>query len=192
MFVAGLMGWPSPLLAVQILWINLVTDGLPALALAMEPPDRDIMQRPPRPPGQRVVTLRQGLLMVAHGALLTVGSTIGFAMAYQNDEANLPAARTTAFCIVALGQLSYSFACRSQTRTLPELGFATNPYLFAAIGVSVLLQMGVVLLPPLRPIFETTGTLGLDWLLVIVLSLAPVSVIELVKLARAFGRRRSG
>jgi P-type Ca2+ transporter type 2C len=192
MFVAGLMGWPSPLLAVQILWINLVTDGLPALALAMEPPDRDIMQRPPRPPGQRVVTLRQGLLMVAHGALLTAGSTIGFAMAYQNDEANLPAARTTAFCIVALGQLSYSFACRSQTRTLPELGFASNPYLFAATGVSVLLQMGVVLLPPLRPIFETTGALGLDWLLVIVLSLTPVTVIELVKLARAFGRRHSG
>src|SRR5207249_2195142 len=70
MFFAALVGWPVPLLPVQILWINLVTDGLPALALGMEPPERDIMQRKPRPPREPVITLGRGLLMLFHGILV--------------------------------------------------------------------------------------------------------------------------
>lgn len=190
MFAAGLLGWPSPLLAVQILWINLVTDGLPALALAMEPPERDIMQRPPRPAGERVITLRQGLLMLLHGLLLTIASLTGFALAFDNDASNLPAARTTAFCIVGLGQLCYSFACRSQSRTLPELGFTSNPYLFAAIGASVLLQLAVILLPWSQRVFDTCGVGELRWLYIVILSLAPVTTIELAKLVRSARRQR--
>ncbi|MBI2826284.1 MAG: cation-translocating P-type ATPase [Planctomycetia bacterium] len=190
MFVAALVGWPSPLVAIQILWINLVTDGLPALALAMEPPERDIMDRPPRPPREPVITLARGLRMLVHGALLAAATLVGFGLVYRGAETNLAAARTTAFCIAAFGQLCYSFACRSQRYTLPELGIGTNPYLFGAIAVSTLLQLSVVTLPFAHDIFETGVSLGTLWLLIAGLSLAPVTIIEVTKLVRSALRRR--
>ena len=77
MLFAALAGWPAPLTAVQLLWINLVTDGLPALALGMEPPERDIMRRPPRPPREPVITLQRGLLILFHGFLMAIGGRGG-------------------------------------------------------------------------------------------------------------------
>jgi P-type Ca2+ transporter type 2C len=194
MFVAAIVGWPAPLLAVQILWINLVTDGLPALALAMEPPEPDIMQRHPRPPREPVITLRRGLLMLAHGSLIAAAAIVGFWLVYDPAQQvlTLPRARTTAFCITAYAQLAYSFACRSQRYTLPELGLASNPYLFAAIAVSGLLQLSVVTLPFAQSIFETATHLRSEWLWIVVLSLAPVTVIEVAKLIRAALRRNVG
>ena len=77
MLFAALAGWPAPLTAVQLLWINLVTDGLPALALGMEPPERDIMRRPPRPPREPVITRRRGLLILFHGVLMAAVAAVG-------------------------------------------------------------------------------------------------------------------
>ena len=192
MFVAALVGWPAPLLAIQILWINLVTDGLPALALAMEHPEPDIMQRSPRPPHEPVITLRRGLLMLAHGGLIAAAAIFGFWLTYdpQQEAQTLPLARTTAFCITAFAQLAYSFACRSQRYTLPELGLASNPWLFAAIAASGLLQLGVVTLPFAQSIFETDADLSGQWLWIAILALAPVTAIEVAKLVRAAVRKQ--
>jgi Ca2+-transporting ATPase len=188
MFFAAMIGWPVPLLPVQLLWINLVTDGLPALALAMEQPERDIMLRQPRPPREPVITLGQGLLMLCHGFLIAAVAAIGFAIDYQRDPSNLEHARTVAFCIMAFSQLFFSLACRSQRFTMPELGLFTNPYLFAAIAFSGLLQLSVVTLPFAQPVFETATHPAWEWKLVLLLSLTPVTIIEVVKLARAFLR----
>src|SRR5262249_55949386 len=141
MFFATLVGWPVPLLPIQILWINLVTDSLPALALGMEPPERDIMQRKPRPPREPVITWGRGLLLLGHGLLMAAVTAVGFAVVYRGDEDHLAHARTAAFGIIAFTQLFFSIGCRSQRHTMPELGLFSNPYLFGAIAVSGLLQL---------------------------------------------------
>ena len=185
MFLAAVIGWESPLVAIQILWINLVTDGLPALALAMEPPEKDIMQRPPRPPREPVVTLRRGLLILTHGILMAAAAMIGFWWIYQGQQKNLPQARTVAFCTMAFSQLFFSLSCRSLRRTMPELGPLTNPYLLGAIALSAALQLGTVLLPFARPVFEVSDQLASEWLLIFALALAPVTIVEVAKLVWA-------
>ena len=185
MFFAALVGWPVPLQAIQILWINLVTDGLPALALAMEPPERDIMTRPPRPPHESVITRDRGWRMLLHGSFIAAVAAAGFWITYQGDYTQLPRARSVAFCVSAFAQLFFAFSCRSQRYTLPELGPFTNPHLFGAILISGLLQLSVATLPFAQRVFETGSDLRGEWLLIFGLSLAPVTVIEIGKLIRA-------
>ena len=189
MFFATLAGWPIPLTAIEILWINLVTDGLPALALAMEPPDRDVMQRPPRPPHEPVITRQRGALILIQGALIAAATSFGFWYAYRGEEAAFGQARTIAFCILAYSQLFFSFSCRSIHYTLPQLGLFTNPHLLAAILLSGLLQFGVVMLPFAQHIFDATPLPTSSWLLILLASLAPVTLVELTKLALAIRRR---
>jgi Ca2+-transporting ATPase len=189
MLFAALLGWPIPLAAIQILWINLVTDGLPALALAMEPPDPTSMQRPPRPPREPVLTVRQGAFILVNGLLIAVVTTLGFGFLYRGEEANLARAGGAAFCILACSQLLFSFSCRSSRYTLPELGVLTNPYLLGAILLSSLLQVVVVTLPIAKSVLEVQGSPWSDGLLILGLSLLPVSVVEITKIATAPWRR---
>lgn len=186
MFVSALLGWPAPLVAVQILWINLVTDGLPALALAMEPPERDIMCRAPRPANQPVITWRGGLRMLFHGALIAGAALAGFWHAYAGVESQLLAARSSAFCIMAFSQLAFSFACRSHEHTLPELGLFSNPALLGAIGLSAALQLAVVELPLAQSVFETIPHTLVQWTWTIGLALVPVTIVEVLKLLRSW------
>jgi Ca2+-transporting ATPase len=191
MFFASLVGWPAPLAAIQILWMNLVTDGLPALALAMEPPDRNVMRRPPRAPNERVLTARRGALIVTQGVLIATATAVAFWWAYRGDSAAFDHARMFAFCTLVFAQLFFSFACRSERYTLPELGFFTNPHLLAAIAISGMLQLSVVLIPVARPIFEVNSHPGSDWPIVLLLALLPVTVFELTKLSAAYLKRRA-
>ena len=184
MFFAVLVGWPAPLLAIQILWINLVTDALPALALGVEPPEPDVMRRPPRPPQEPVIRRQRGILILYHGALIAAAAGIAFYLVYRGNEENLSRARTAAFCTVAFAQLFFSFGCRSQRYTMPQLGIFTNRWLFGAIGVSVLLQLAVVTVPFLRPLFKAVPVAAGDWLLIALLALIPVTFIEVAKLMR--------
>ncbi len=181
MFVAALAGWPAPLAAIQILWLNLVTDGLPALALGLEPPERDIMERAPRPPREPVITWGRGGLILAHGVIVAAVALVAFRLSWGGDPARLPHARTVTFCVAAFSQLFFAIGCRSDRRTAFELGFFTNPWLLAAVAVSALLQLTVVTLPYAQGVFEVGTQLGRDWLVVLGLALVPVTVIELAK-----------
>jgi Ca2+-transporting ATPase len=183
-FTAALLGWPVPLTTIQILWINLVTDSLPALALGVEPPEPDIMQRPPRPPREPVITLHRGLLIVLHGLLLAGAAAVAFAVALAHAPDNVARARTVAFCTLAAAQLFYAFGCRSQRYTMPQIGAFTNPRLILAIAVSGLLQLSTVTIPVLRPLFETTSGMSWEWGLIVGLALAPVTIIEVAKIVR--------
>jgi Ca2+-transporting ATPase len=192
MLGAVLVGWPAPLVPIQILWINLVTDALPAMALGVEPPEPDVMRRPPRPPNERVITRRRGAMILIHGALNATATGIAFWMVYRGDEHNVPAAQTIAFVTLALSQLLFSFGCRSFRYTLPQLGVFTNRWLLGAIAVSALLQLAVVTIPFLQPLFQVTpGALAREWGAVVLLALAPVTVVEVAKLLRAGIRRAS-
>jgi Ca2+-transporting ATPase len=189
--VAAVAGWPFPLTATQILWINLVTNGLPALALGVEPPERDLMRRRPRPPREPVITLGRSLLMLTHGALLAAATAAGFFLVYQGDPDQLPRARAVAFCLVSYAFIFYAFSCRSLRYTMPELGLFSNPYLFGAVAVSGLLQLSVVLLPFARPVFDAASHFAHEWVLIVLLALAPVTVIEVTKLLLAWWRPRT-
>jgi Ca2+-transporting ATPase len=192
MFFAAAIGWKMPLAAIQILWINLVTDGLPALALALERPDPEVMRRPPRPPHEPVLTQGRGWRILLHGLLVAAATAVGFWVLYQGQPAHFDQARTAAFCILAFAQLCFAFACRSERHTLLELGLLSNPYLAGAILVSGLLQLSVVLLPFAQHIFEVPASLtGYEWLVVALAALAPVTVVEVAKLLfAATGRGR--
>ncbi len=184
-FLSSLLGWPFPLTATQILWMNLVTNGLPALALGMEPPEPDVMRRKPRPPGEPILNARSGILTLTLGLLVAGTTAVGFYLVYQGEEMNLPRARTMAFCVVSYGFIFSSFGFRSPRRTMPELGFLTNPPLLGAIAVSCLLQLSVVMLPVAHPVFKTASHFAWESGLIGLLALMPVTVIEVTKIIRA-------
>jgi Ca2+-transporting ATPase len=183
MLVAAVAGWPAPLAAIQILWLNLVTDGLPALALGVEPPERDIMERPPRPPQEPVITRSRGIAILAHGGLVAAVTLAAFWLTWRGsaDPAVVARAQATTFCVAAFAQLSFAIGCRSDRHTAFGVGFFRNPSLLAAIVISGLLQVAVLTLPVARPVFEVHGDLGGGWPLAVGLALLPVTVIELVK-----------
>ena len=190
MLVAAIVGWPAPLAAIQILWLNLVTDGLPALALGLEPPEPDIMKRPPRPPQEPLITRQRGLLILAHGGLVAAVTLAAFWLTWRGspDPAAVERAQATTFCVAAFAQLFFAIGCRSDRFTAFGIGFFRNPALLAAIAISALLQVAVVTLPVTRPVFEVRSELGSGWPLVIGLALVPVTVIEAGKWA--WGPRR--
>lgn len=188
MLFASLLGWPIPLLPVQLLWINLVTDGLPALALAMEPPEPDLMRRRPRRSSESMLSWSLGGVVIGQGLLLATVGLAAFWFGY-DQEGDLNQARTMTFCVVAYGELFRALAARSRIWTFWQLGPWTNPYVFAAVAISALLQISIITVPFARPIFAATDHTPWEWLVLLALALTPVTVIESVKLGRQlFGR----
>jgi Ca2+-transporting ATPase len=185
LFLAAVVGWPLPLTAIQILWINLVTDGLPALALGMEPPEPDIMRCAPRSADEPVISRRHAGIIFWHGTLIALTGITVFLLVGREPSATLDDARTATFCTVAFAQLFFSIGCRSPRRTMPELGLLSNNYLVAAIFVSTLLQIGTVTVPGVRQVFGVDDLPNWDWWLIVTLALIPVTIIEFGKLIRA-------
>jgi Ca2+-transporting ATPase len=181
MFVAALVGWPAPLAAIQILWLNLMTDGLPALALGLEPPETDLMRRRPRSPREPVITWARAQMILGHGALLAIVTLAAFWLAYRGDPDRLPHARTVTFCVAAFAQLLFAFACRSDRRTAWRLGIGSNPVLLVAVVASALLQVSVVMLPFSRPVFEVGTELREAWVYVLLVALIPTAIVEGLK-----------
>ncbi len=189
MFTAAMLDWPLPLLPIQILWMNLITDGLPALTLGMEPPGRDVMARPPRDAHRPVITLARGVRIVVYGALFALAISAGFAWELFSRGATIDDARTVAFCIACFGQMLFAFGCRSDHLIFWQLGPRSNRALLSAIAVSTVLQLATVLLPAGRRIFGTASLRWEQWALIAALSLVPITVLELSKLIRGRHRR---
>lgn len=181
--VAAVIGWPVPLIPIQLLWINLITDGIPALALAMEKPARDVMNRPPRPPNEPFFTRQRGARIGRHGFLLASAMIGGFAYAF--GKSGIAYAQAFVFYVTTFSQLFFSFTCRSQRYALPQLGLFSNPWLLGAIALSAILQLSLLWFPLTKSVFfEAVPHFGADWLLIFALALAPVSLIELRKILR--------
>ena len=178
MFISSLIGLPVPLLPVQILWVNLVTDGLPALALGVDPVEPGIMSLPPRNPKEAVVTKKRVMLMLTQGFFIAFCSLLAFTLILFIEKGGINRARSAAFIVLACSQLFHSFNCRSMTQSLFKIGIFTNKKLILATLVSFFLQMAVVYIPSLQGIFKTEP-LGLhDWFLVIGISSLPLWFME--------------
>jgi len=180
MLFAMLLALPLPLVPVQILWVNLVTDGLPAMALGLDKPEADSMKHHPRDPREGIFSRGLGFKIISRGFLIGIVTLIAFILTYQNNPDYLVHGQTVAFTTLVITQLIHVFDCRSE-----ESVFARNPfeniYLLFAILSSLLLLLVVVYWEPLQPIFHTTS-LGLrDWLLIIGLSSLPTMLFGFTK-----------
>ncbi|MEK7468602.1 MAG: cation-translocating P-type ATPase [Planctomycetota bacterium] len=183
MAVAVVLGWPLPLVAIQLLWINLVTDGFPALALATDPADRDLLRQPPRKPGSEIADPEFLGSMALTGILEAAVTLSAFAWGYFR-EGSLEKGRTYAFSALVMSEVLRSFAARSRTRTLWEIGALSNLRL-AVVGASII---------ALQIYSHHAGFLGrflhtglLSWpecLTLIAVAFVPVSILETWKIAR--------
>ena len=188
LLLAPMLGMPVPLLPIQILWINLVTDGLPGLALAAEPAERGVMQRPPRPPRESVFAhgLWQHALLVGLliGALCL--SVQAWCLRIGGDDAGKPHWQTMVFTVLTLAQMAHLLAIRSERESLFSVGLASNLPLLAAIALTLVLQLAVVYVPWLQPLFHTQSLSG--GALALCFALAGV-VFVVVEIEKAWRRR---
>ncbi|HJT20001.1 MAG TPA: cation transporting ATPase C-terminal domain-containing protein, partial [Nitrospira sp.] len=184
MLLATLFGLPLPLLPVQILWINLVTDGLPALALAVDPADEGLMRRPPRPPQERFLTHTRLLRLFVQGTFIAVITLLSFLYCLYSMDLSLDRARTLTFTVMVLAQLFHALNNRSEDRSIFELGLWTNKPLLATVGLSALLQAGIVFWPPVQGIFKVVPFDPEHWLLAFGIGILPLIAMEIWKAAR--------
>jgi Ca2+-transporting ATPase len=189
MLVAALAGWPLPLLPLQLLWINVVTDGLPALALVVDPPERDVLERPPRHPDEPMLGKREWVFIVATGLLQAATTLAVFIWAL--NARDLSEARNLAFSVLVFGELFRAFAARSTTRLFWEVGALTNVRLLGVVSLSVLLQIAIHHVAAAQRIFGIGPLSASDCALSLFVALLPVSVVELSKLARRWRTKPS-
>ena len=157
MLVAPLAGMPLPLLPLQVLWINLVTDGPTALTLGVEPAERGVMRRPPRPPGESVFAGGLGRHVVWVGVLMaTLTLAVGY-WSWQNGDAGW---QTLVFTTLAFSQMAHVLAIRSERDSLFAIGLWSNRWLTLAVAVTILLQLAVVYAPVLQGVFDTVPLTG--------------------------------
>ncbi|MGD0783531.1 MAG: cation-translocating P-type ATPase, partial [Candidatus Aminicenantales bacterium] len=181
MFVTAMLGWPLPLLPIQLLWVNIVTDGLPALALGMDPVDRDIMSRPPRPTNEPIITRGRAVLILAQGVFIGACSLLAFAFVLFVEHESLSRARTAALIALTCSELFHALNCRNQRVSLFTLGLFTNGKLLLANSASLLLQFAIIFIPFTRTIFKVEALGLLDIVVLIIISALPLAAMELAK-----------
>lgn len=192
MFVTILVGWEAPLLATQLLWINLLTDSLPAVALGMDPGDPDVMKEKPRNPKESFFAGGAGLQVILGGVLIGAITIMAFWYGYYEHgfspfDASVPAdvvsyARTMAFMAIISCQLFYSLAMRNSKKSILKVGIFSNMYLLSAIILGLLMQLVVIGIPAMQNAFKLQMLDMRGWLMVLALGLVPLVFSELHKL----------
>jgi len=203
-FLATLAGLPTPLTVIQLLWLNLLTDGAPALALAMEKGDPDEMSRPPRPPKEPIInrSMQLGILIqtitqtgavltaftlgllwhLAEGDMLPPGANpLAFLLQYDWRNVDVQTAETMAFITLSLCELFRAYTVRSERISIFRLGVFSNRYMQYAVAVSIILLLLVVSVPFLQPIFNTHFMSGREWAVVMSLAVIPAVSEEITK-----------
>lgn len=198
MFVALLVGWQAPFIATQLLWINLLTDSLPAVALGMEKGDPDVMKEKPRSPDESFFAGGAGRHALMGGFLIGAITIFSFWYGYYEHgytpgAANVPAfvldyARTMAFMTLVISQLFYALGVRNARKPLYKTGLFSNMYLIGAVVLGVLLQLLVLYIPVLREAFKLQVLDGKGWLVAISLGFIPLSMAEIIKV---IGKKKS-
>ena len=187
LLVATLLNWSTPLLPIHILWINLVTDSLPALALGIDPAEKGIMKRKPNRDSS---LLNKGMLYrIAYQGILIGGLSI-FAFLYGSSPANggsLELGRSMAFCVLAFSQLAHSFNVHSNKRSV-FTSFFINKALILSTLINVSMMLAVLFIPGVNTVFKVVPIDLQHWEVVIGLSLAPILVVEIAKLLKINGR----
>ena len=182
--VAFIFGMPSPLLAIQLLWVNLVTDSLPALALGVDPIDDDIMQRKPSRQSKSLFGNGMGYNIVVEGCMIGALSLLAFTIGrvfFDGTGTEPLIGRTMAFAVLSLSQVAHAFNMRSE-HSIFHIGVFKNRKLVIAALACIALQASVILIPPLSAVFKTAHLGILQWAIVIGLALVPIVVVEIEKL----------
>jgi Ca2+-transporting ATPase len=178
LFLAPFFGLPLPLLPIQILWINLMTDSLPALALSVEPEEEDLMKRQPRPPQESIFAGGLGIHVLWVGLFMVFILFSVQASYFMNGN---PHWQTITFTVLCLSQLAHVLAIRSEKKSVFTVGFFKNKFLIGAVLLCFLLHMAVIYIPPLNPVFKTLPLTLPELLLAIVVSSSVFFVVELEK-----------
>ncbi|MDD3845649.1 MAG: cation-translocating P-type ATPase [Syntrophorhabdaceae bacterium] len=186
-FLAPFLGLPIPLLPIHILWINLVTDGLPGLALAAEPAEEGIMQRPPRHPKESVFAHGMTAHIIWVGLLMGFASIFTQAWSITTGHAHW---QTMVFTVLCLSQMGHVLAIRSETESLFRQGLLSNKPLLGAILLTFVLQMATIYIPFLNPIFKTEPLSFTELMFTLVLSSVVFIAVEIEKTVRRFMTRR--
>ena len=181
LFLAPLVGLPIPLLPIHILWINLVTDGLPALALSAEPAESDVMKRPPRHPRESIFAHGLGSHAIWFGLLMA--GIVLFLQAWSLKTEHVHW-QTMVFTVLCLTQLGHVLAIRSEKESLFKMGLFSNKYLLGAVALTFILQMATIYVPFLNPIFKTEPLTSSELTITIALSSVVFFAVEVEKLMR--------
>ena len=176
MLFAMILALPLPLVPIQILWVNLVTDGLPAMALGLDKPEDDVMKRKPRHPKEGVFARGLGWKVVSRGFLIGGATLLAFILSYKTHPDHLAYAQTVAFATLVMAQLIHVFDCRSEVSVFSRNPFG-NMYLVFAVLSSLVLMLLVIYIPSLQPVFHTVPIVLKDWLLIIGLSSVPTFLL---------------
>jgi Ca2+-transporting ATPase len=175
MLIGPLLGMPLPLLPLQILWMNLVTDGLPALALSTEPAEPNTMQRPPYPPAESIFSRGVGRSIIWVGLVMGLAP---LALGFSYWQAGNPAWQTVGFTALVMSQMALALAVRSERESLWKMGIFSNRSMIGAILLTFILQLGVIYLPFAQELFGTMALTVRDLILCLVLSTLPLWWVE--------------
>jgi len=178
-FLAPLAGLPIPLLPIHILWINLMTDGLPSLALAVEPAEGDLMKRPPRHPKESIFAHGLGLHAIWVGLLMAGIVLFVQAWSIKTEHAHW---QTMVFTVLCLTQLGHVLAIRSEKESLFRIGLLSNKPLLGAVLLSFVFQMTTIYVPFLNPIFKTVPLTFNELMFTLILSSIIFFAVEIEKL----------
>jgi Ca2+-transporting ATPase len=202
MVVCILLGFPAPLIATQLLWINLLTDTLPAVALGMDPGDPDVMQKPPRDPRESFFADLAGFRVIGGGIMIGLLTILAFWYGYHRHgyspgDSAIPEkvteyARTMAFMTIIACQLLYSISFRNVEKSIFQVGIFSNKYLIGAIALGFLLQLFVLGVPFMQKAFKLHMLDATGWLNVLALGVIPLIVTEIGKVILRYSRSRVG
>jgi P-type Ca2+ transporter type 2C len=184
-FGAMLMGMPIPLRPIQLLWLNLVSDGAPALALGMEKGEPDIMKEPPRPPTEPVINTDMAIGIAVVSIVDAIAILLLFYLGmqrYPGSPGHIETAQTMAFVTLCTSELLRAFTARSEHHSVFAIGVFSNPWMVWATGVSFLLVLLVVYVPFLQPFFDTVPLSLDDWLFMAPFFFASPIAMELIKI----------
>ncbi|MGB9813053.1 MAG: calcium-transporting P-type ATPase, PMR1-type [Thermovenabulum sp.] len=180
-FLAMLLGLPVPLKPIQLLWLNLLTDAFPALALGMEQKEKYIMEIPPRKPEEPILDRKMRIQIAVQSTFMTIAILGAF---YYALSANFPLekARTYAFVTLIFGELLRAYTSRSETESIFKIGFFSNSYMLLGTSISFILLLVVLYIPFFSNVFDTVSLSINDWLFIIAFGLIPFAAAEISKL----------
>jgi len=181
-FIATLLGWPLPLTAIQLLVLNLITDGAPALALGLEKGEPDIMKRAPRHPDEPVIDSTMRLRILIQGIVDTIVVLTAFRIGLNWYPENVHHAQTIAFAVLSISELFRAYSARSEYHSILRVGVFTNKYMQYAVLSSLVTLLAIIYVPFLDPIFDTAFLSLRDWLVVLPLLFVPLIAAEATKI----------
>lgn len=182
LFMGIILGWPAILRPIHLLWVNLITDSLPALALGVDPDDPDIMKEKPRDQKEGLFSGRNGVFLIGNGILIGIITLFAFYIGIKIYPNSITHAQTMSFVVLSVSQLIYTLSIRHNKKSIFEIGIFTNKYLIGAIILGIILQNVVITVPFLASVFKVFTLTPNDWMFVILLSLIPLIINEIAKI----------